>query len=203
VTVRIESLLLVDESEPELQLPGPALHARDHTEVGSIDRGARVALVDVVEDVEGLQPELHLPLAAERNVLLQRHVHVPEGAIPKDGPSAGITMATAIVSALTGRPVYKHVGMTGEITLRGRILPIGGVREKVLAAHRAGLKTVLLPEKNMKDLVELPKTARSELKIIPVKHMDEVLQIALASKAIIEPPRPRRQPRDDNQDDGE
>jgi ATP-dependent Lon protease len=131
------------------------------------------------------------------------HVHMPEGGIPKDGPSAGITMATAIVSALTGRPVYKHVGMTGEITLRGRILPIGGVREKVLAAHRAGLKTVLLPEKNMKDLVELPKTARSELKIIPVKHMDEVLQIALASKAVIEPPRPRRQPRDDNQDDSE
>ena len=101
--------------------------------------------------------------------------------------------------------MYRHVGMTGEITLRARILPIGGVREKVLAAHRAGLKTVILPEKNLKDLVELPKAARSELKIIPVKHMDEVLQIALASKAIIEPPRPRRQPRDDNQhqDEGE
>jgi ATP-dependent Lon protease len=84
------------------------------------------------------------------------------------------------VSALTGRPVYRHVGMTGEITLRGRILPIGGVREKVLAAHRAGLKTVILPEKNMKDLVDLPKTARSEFKIIPVKHMDQVLQIALS-----------------------
>src|SRR5512144_269291 len=125
------------------------------------------------------------------------HVHMPEGGIPKDGPSAGITMATAIVSALTGRPVFKHVGMTGEITLRGRVLPIGGVREKVLAAHRAGLKTVILPEKNMKDLVDLPKTARSELKIIPVKHMDEVLQLALASKAVIEPPRPRRQPKEE------
>src|SRR5512144_1320024 len=125
------------------------------------------------------------------------HVHMPEGGIPKDGPSAGITMATAIVSALTGRPVYRYVGMTGEITLRGRILPIGGVREKVLAAHRAGLKTVILPEKNMKDLVDLPKTARSELKIIPVKHMDEVLQLALASKAVIEPPRPRRQPKEE------
>jgi ATP-dependent Lon protease len=131
------------------------------------------------------------------------HVHMPEGGIPKDGPSAGITMATAVVSALTGRPVYRHVGMTGEITLRGRILPIGGVREKVLAAHRAGLKTVILPEKNLKDLVDLPKTAKSELKIIPVKHMDEVLQIALLPKAVIEPPRPRRQPRDDNPDDGE
>jgi ATP-dependent Lon protease len=112
-------------------------------------------------------------------------------------------MATAIVSALTGRPVFKHVGMTGEITLRGRVLPIGGVREKVLAAHRAGLKTVVLPEKNMKDLVDLPKTARSELKILPVKHMDEVIQIALASKAVIEPPRPRRQPKDDGQDESD
>jgi len=131
------------------------------------------------------------------------HVHMPEGGIPKDGPSAGITMATAVVSALTGRPVFRHVGMTGEITLRGRVLPIGGVREKVLAAHRAGLKTVILPEKNLKDLIDLPKTAKSELKIIPVKHMDEVLQIALSPKAVIEPPRPRRQPKDENQDDSE
>jgi ATP-dependent Lon protease len=112
-------------------------------------------------------------------------------------------MATAIVSALTGRPVFKHVGMTGEITLRGRVLPIGGVREKVLAAHRAGLKTVVLPEKNMKDLVDLPKAAKSELKIIPVSHMDEVLQIALAAKAVIEPPRPRKQSKDDAQEEGE
>jgi ATP-dependent Lon protease len=121
------------------------------------------------------------------------HVHMPEGAIPKDGPSAGITMATAVISALTGRPVYRYVGMTGEITLRGRILPIGGVREKVLAAHRAGLKTVLLPEKNLKDLVDLPKTAKAELKIIPVKHMDDVLKIALSPDVVIEPPRPRKQ----------
>ena len=130
------------------------------------------------------------------------HVHMPEGGIPKDGPSAGITMATAIVSALTGRPVFKHVGMTGEITLRGRVLPIGGVREKVLAAHRAGHKTVILPEKNMKDLSELPKTARSELKIIPVKHMDDVLKIALSSDVVVEPPRPRKQkPEEQNEDE--
>ncbi|HXF86110.1 MAG TPA: endopeptidase La [Anaerolineales bacterium] len=131
------------------------------------------------------------------------HVHIPEGGIPKDGPSAGITMATAIVSALTGRPVYRHVGMTGEITLRGRILPIGGVREKVLAAHRAGLKTVLLPEKNMKDLVDLPKAAKSELKIIPVSHMDEVLKIALAPESVMEPPRPRRQNKEEAQEESE
>jgi ATP-dependent Lon protease len=132
---------------------------------------------------------------------LDIHVHMPEGGIPKDGPSAGITMATAIISALTGRPVLRHVGMTGEITLRGRVLPIGGVREKVLAAHRAGLKTVLLPEKNMKDLVELPKTARSELKIIPIKHMDDVLAIALSKEVTVDPPRPKKHTREENQDD--
>ncbi len=132
---------------------------------------------------------------------LDIHVHMPEGGIPKDGPSAGITMATAIVSALTGRPVLRHVGMTGEITLRGRILPIGGVREKVLAAHRAGLKTVLLPEKNMKDLVELPKTARSELKIIPIKHMDDVLAIALSKEVTVEPPRPKKRGGEDSQEE--
>jgi ATP-dependent Lon protease len=128
------------------------------------------------------------------------HVHMPEGGIPKDGPSAGITMATAIVSALTGRPVFKHVGMTGEITLRGRVLPVGGVREKVLAAHRAGLKTVILPEKNLKDLVELPRTARTELKIIPVKHMDDVLGIALSDKVSAAPPRPRKRAEEANED---
>lgn len=128
------------------------------------------------------------------------HIHMPEGGIPKDGPSAGITMATAIISALTGRPVLKHVGMTGEITLRGRVLPIGGVREKVLAAHRAGLKTVILPEKNMKDLVELPKTAKSEMKIIPVKHMDDVLDIALGKQKIIEPPKPRKRQDEQNEE---
>jgi len=131
------------------------------------------------------------------------HIHMPEGGIPKDGPSAGITMATAIISALTGRPVFKHIGMTGEITLRGRILPIGGVREKVLAAHRAGLKTVLLPEKNMKDLIDLPKTAKSELKIIPVKHMDDVLKIALSTEVVNEPPKPRKQSKEEAQEDSE
>jgi ATP-dependent Lon protease len=108
------------------------------------------------------------------------HIHIPEGAIPKDGPSAGITMATALVSAFTGREVYHDVGMTGEITLRGRVLPVGGVREKVLAAHRAGIKTVILPKKNMKDLIDIPKRARNELRIVPVEHIDQVLNIALA-----------------------
>ena len=108
------------------------------------------------------------------------HIHIPEGAIPKDGPSAGITICTALFSAFTGREVYRIVGMTGEITLRGRILPVGGVREKVLAAHRAGLKTVLLPKRNLKDLVDVPKRARNELNIVPVEYMDQVLELALA-----------------------
>ncbi|MFM8319816.1 MAG: endopeptidase La [Chloroflexota bacterium] len=108
------------------------------------------------------------------------HLHIPEGAIPKDGPSAGITMCTALISAFTGREVYKDVGMTGEITLRGKVLPVGGLREKVLAAHRAGIKTVIVPRKNLKDLVDVPKKARSDLKIVPVEHMDEVIDVALA-----------------------
>ena len=124
------------------------------------------------------------------------HVHMPEGAIPKDGPSAGITLATALISAMTGRPVYKEVAMTGEITLRGRVLPIGGVREKVLAAHRAGLKVVLMPEKNLKDLVDVPKKVREDLKIIPLQHMDQVLDLALGPDATLEPPRPRRKAED-------
>jgi ATP-dependent Lon protease len=128
------------------------------------------------------------------------HVHMPEGAIPKDGPSAGITLATALVSALTGRPVYKEVGMTGEITLRGRVLPIGGLREKVLAAHRTGLKVVLIPEKNFKDLVDVPKKVREDLKIIPLQHMDQVLELAIAPDPVMEPPRPRRRPEEQSQE---
>jgi ATP-dependent Lon protease len=119
------------------------------------------------------------------------HVHIPEGAIPKDGPSAGITLATALISAFTERPVYKEVGMTGEITLRGRVLPIGGLREKVLAAHRAGLRTVILPERNMKDLIDVPKKVRTDLKLVPVTHMDDVLKVALHPPAE-KSPKPRR-----------
>jgi ATP-dependent Lon protease len=107
------------------------------------------------------------------------HIHVPEGSIPKDGPSAGITMATAMASALTERPVRKDVGMSGEITLRGRVLPIGGVREKVLAAYRLKLKTVIIPVKNQKDLVDIPRQARESLDIQFVQSMDDVFAIAL------------------------
>ncbi|MBK7191239.1 MAG: endopeptidase La [Myxococcales bacterium] len=108
------------------------------------------------------------------------HVHFPEGAIPKDGPSAGITMATAMASALMRVPVRQHIAMTGEVTLRGRVLPIGGLKEKILAAHRAGITTVLFPEDNVKDLKDIPEAVLAELTVKPVKHMDEVLRIALA-----------------------
>lgn len=107
------------------------------------------------------------------------HIHLPEGAIPKDGPSAGITMATAMISALTGRKVKKNLAMTGEITLSGRVLPVGGIKEKFLAAHRYGVKTIIMPAKNEQDLEELPANVCAKMHFIPVKHMDEVLKIAL------------------------
>ena len=107
------------------------------------------------------------------------HIHVPEGATPKDGPSAGIAMVTSIISAITEIPVYKNVAMTGEITLRGLVLPIGGLKEKLLAAHRAGIKKVLIPIENKKDLVEVPDSIKRSIEIIPVKNVDEVLKVAL------------------------
>jgi ATP-dependent Lon protease len=110
---------------------------------------------------------------------LDLHIHIPEGAIPKDGPSAGIAMCTSIVSALTKHPVHRDIAMTGEITLRGRVLPIGGLKEKVIAAHRGGIKKILIPKENEKDLKDIPKTIARDLELVAVEHMDEVLTHAL------------------------
>ena len=128
---------------------------------------AAMTVVRSRANVLGLEPEFYQKADV--------HIHVPEGATPKDGPSAGIGMCTALVSALTKVPVRADVAMTGEITLRGEVLPIGGLKEKLLAAHRGGIKTVLIPEENAKDLTEISESIKGGLEIIPVSRMDEVL----------------------------
>ena len=131
----------------------------------------------------GLEPDFYKEL--------DLHIHVPSGAIPKDGPSAGITMAASLISALTNMPISKDIAMTGEISLRGRVLPVGGIKEKCLAALRAKVFTIIIPERNMKDLEEIPKDIRKKLKFIPVKHMDEVLDIIFKKpKAKASPKKP-------------
>jgi ATP-dependent Lon protease len=122
-------------------------------------------------NVLGLEPEFYQKADV--------HIHVPEGATPKDGPSAGIGMCTALVSALTKIPVRADLAMTGEITLRGEVLPIGGLKEKLLAAHRGGIRTVLIPAENVKDLAEIPDNIKGKLEIKSVKWIDEVLELAL------------------------
>jgi len=111
------------------------------------------------------------------------HVHVPAGAVPKDGPSAGVTIVTALASLASGRPVRATVGMTGEVTLQGRVLPIGGVKQKVLAAHRAGLREVILPKRNEPDIDDVPESVRNDMTFHPVSDVSEVLQIALEQPA--------------------
>jgi ATP-dependent Lon protease len=138
----------------------------------------------------GLEPEFY----QKHDV----HLHIPEGATPKDGPSAGIGMCTALVSALTKIPVRSDVAMTGEITLRGEVLPIGGLKEKLLAAHRGGIKTVLIPDENQKDLVEIPDNIKGNLEIKPVKWIDEVLQVALVHQPTPSPEATDAKPADKN-----
>jgi ATP-dependent Lon protease len=148
-------------------------------QLGDVMKESIQAAMTVVRsraDILGVNPEF--------NENKDIHIHVPEGATPKDGPSAGVGMCTALVSALTGIPVRAEVAMTGEITLRGEVLPIGGLKEKLLAAHRGGITTVLIPEENEKDLAEIPDNIKAKLKIIPVRWIDQVLEVALAHQPV-------------------
>ena len=123
-----------------------------------------------------------LGIPANYGETMDIHIHLPGGAVPKDGPSAGVTMVTAMVSALTGKKVKGKLAMTGEISLSGKVWPVGGIKEKMLAAYRYGVKTVLLPKRNMQDLDELPENIRKEMQFIPVEHLDDVLKLALEDK---------------------
>jgi ATP-dependent Lon protease len=168
------------------------MHGGDllHTEVSVVSGKGKLVLTGKLGDVmqESAQAAISYVRSRGPSLGLDRdfytradiHVHLPEGAIPKDGPSAGITMCTGMVSALLRVPVRHDVAMTGEITLRGRVLAIGGLKEKILAAHRAGMKTVILPRENVKDLQDIPKRILKALRLVPVGHMDEVLRVALA-----------------------
>jgi ATP-dependent Lon protease len=158
-------ILIIEEGKGSLQITG---------QIGDVMQESAQAAFSYLKSKSRL-----LDLDPDIYEHLDIHIHIPEGAIPKDGPSAGITIASALISAFTERPVYKTIGMTGEITLRGKVLPVGGVREKILAAHRAGLKTVILPERNLKDLVDVPRKVRDDLNIVPVSHMDQVLEVSL------------------------
>jgi ATP-dependent Lon protease len=126
---------------------------------------------------------LHVPAGAFDH--RKFHLHVPSGAVPKDGPSAGITMTTALASLVTGRPVKPNVGMTGEVTLQGRVLPIGGLKQKVLAAHRAGLTDVIMPIDNEPDIDDVPEAVREAISFHPVRNVREVLEIALEPEVVV------------------
>ena len=150
---------------------------------GDIDSGGRRGEV-MQESIQAAMTVVRsraaiLGIAEDFHRKLDVHIHVPEGATPKDGPSAGVGMLTALVSALTGIKVRSEVAMTGEITLRGEVLPIGGLKEKLLAAHRGGIETVLIPKENAKDLTEIPRNIKDKLDIRPVRWIDEVLEVAL------------------------
>jgi ATP-dependent Lon protease len=164
-------------------LPGGSGHLTLTGQLGSVmQESARAALSHVRQQAEslGIKPDV----LAKQDL----HVHVPAGAIPKDGPSAGVTMATAIVSAARNEPVRSDVAMTGEITLSGLVLPVGGIREKALAARRYGVKTFVLPEMNEQDLAELPAEVRSQMTFVPARTLEDVIKVALPAPAVADAP---------------
>ncbi|NNF67740.1 MAG: endopeptidase La, partial [Gammaproteobacteria bacterium] len=155
---------------------GKLTHTGQLGEVMTESIQAAMTVVRSRSGVLGIDEEFHQKVDV--------HIHVPEGATPKDGPSAGVGMCTALVSALTDIPVKSDVAMTGEITLRGEVLPIGGLKEKLLAAHRGGIGKVLIPEENEKDLAEIPKNIKDKLTIVAVKWIDEVMEHALVRQPL-------------------
>ena len=157
---------------------GKLIHTGKLGEVMQESIQAATTVVRSRAQVLGIKEDFHQ--------LYDLHVHVPEGATPKDGPSAGVGMCTALVSALTDIPVRSDVAMTGEITLRGEVLPIGGLKEKLLAAHRGGITTALIPYENEKDLAEIPKNIKDKLDIVPVRWIDEVLELSLQHMPVLE-----------------
>jgi ATP-dependent Lon protease len=161
--------------------------------LGDVMQESIQAAITVVRSRAGV-----LGISADFHEKFDLHIHMPEGATPKDGPSAGIALCTAIVSVLTGIPARAEVAMTGEITLRGQVLPIGGLKEKLLAAHRGGIKVVMIPDENKRDLKEIPENIKGKLEIIPVKWIDEVLEVALQRM-----PTPVENASDSSQDKGE
>lgn len=148
-----------------------------HTRTGSLGDVMQESIQAATTVVRSRSAALGIP--RDYHEKYDIHIHMPEGATPKDGPSAGIALCTAMVSVLTGIPAKSSVAMTGEITLRGQVLAIGGLKEKLLAAHRGGIKQVLIPDENKRDLKEIPDNIKSDLDIIPVKWIDEVLEVAL------------------------
>ncbi len=165
--------LVVEELESPTPGKGEAKTTGKLGEVMNESVAAAFSFVKARAPAYGIKPSLF----QRKNI----HIHLPEGAVPKDGPSAGIGMVTSIVSTLSGVAVRPDVAMTGEVTLRGRVLAIGGLKEKLLAALRGGIKTVLIPEENVKDLAEIPANVKEGLEIIPVSHVDQVLERALVA----------------------
>jgi ATP-dependent Lon protease len=163
------------ETDPQNQVgPGGAVSLILTGQLGDVMKeSARAAFTYATNNAA------NLGIPRDRLGAIEAHIHVPAGAIPKDGPSAGIAIATALVSEMSDRPVRRDVAMTGEITLRGRVLPIGGLKEKVLGAHRAGIKTIIIPKGNEADIEDVPEDVRDTLEFHPVETLNEVLQFAL------------------------